>query len=91
MSQKTVRLTIYGRVQGVFFRQSTKKKANELGIKGIVKNLNNGTVYIEATGNDETLLNFIQWCRQGPDRAKVDDIKIVEIPLKNFSGFEITY
>lgn len=91
MSQKTIQLTISGRVQGVFFRQSAKRKAIELKITGFVKNQNNGSVYIEATADSESLQKFIQWCNHGPDMAKVDDVKIVEIPLKNFSGFEITY
>ncbi|HEY4497069.1 MAG TPA: acylphosphatase, partial [Candidatus Paceibacterota bacterium] len=68
-------LKIYGNVQGVFFRQSAKIKADELGIKGFVKNEPDGSVYIEADGDGEAVERFIDWCRLGPDSANVDKIE----------------
>jgi acylphosphatase len=91
MPQKTVQLTITGKVQGVFFRKYTKSKAIELGVTGFVKNQFDGSVYIEATADSVSHQKFIEWCNHGPDMAKVDEVQIVEIPLKNFSGFEITF
>ena len=49
-------------MQGVYYRQSTKEKALELGISGIVKNLPNGNVQILATGTDDQLDQLVQWC-----------------------------
>jgi acylphosphatase len=87
---KAVHLKIHGVVQGVFFRQSTMKKANELGIKGWVRNCDDGTVEAEAEGNEEVLMRFVEWCHDGPQRAEVDKVDVTPIALKNFSSFEIT-
>jgi len=48
-----------------------------------------GSVYIEAEGEEEDLLRFIDWCRQGPGYAHVKDLLIQEAPLGHFSDFEI--
>jgi len=74
----TVHIKIGGKVQGVYFRASTKEKADELGIRGWVKNMSDGTVEIVATGSDETIKEFISWCHEGPRGAAVADIKITE-------------
>jgi acylphosphatase len=66
---KTVSITVKGRVQGVFYRQSTKEKAVELGITGKVSNLDNGDVQIIASGSEEKIDQFIEWCRQGPSQS----------------------
>ena len=78
-----------GFVQGVYFRQSTKAKANELGITGEVRNKPDGTVHINATGVRSKLNELIEWCWKGPDDAVVRNVKIEEIPLTSFSGFSI--
>jgi acylphosphatase len=86
---KTVSILIAGRVQGVGFRYFIKEKAEKLGIKGFVKNMPDGMVYIEAQA-DETILNeFIKFCRTGPYYAIVKQTLINDIPYKNFSCFEI--
>ena len=86
---KTLRIIVSGRVQGVFFRASTKAVADQIGIKGIVKNLPDGTVFIEAEGEDFLMEDFIDWCKYGPDDARVDDISIEEIETKNYRNFNI--
>lgn len=86
---KTLRIIISGRVQGVFFRASTKAVADQIGIKGFVKNLKDGTVLIEAKGEDDFINDFIEWCKYGPDDARVDGIVIDEIELKNYRNFDI--
>lgn len=86
---KTLRIIVSGRVQGVFFRASTKAVADQIGIKGIVKNLPDGTVFIEAEGEDFLMEDFIDWCKYGPDDARVDDISIEEIEAKNYRNFNI--
>lgn len=86
---KTVSIKVIGKVQGVFFRQSTKEKAIALGIGGTVRNQPDGSVYILATGTNEQLKELSDWCTQGPPRASVSSIEINEQPLESFSGFSI--
>lgn len=64
-----VRIVISGRVQGVGFRFSTKQVADELDIRGIVKNESDGTVYVEAAGDKDSLSQFIEALRKGPSHA----------------------
>lgn len=88
---KRVCLTISGRVQGVWFRASAKNKADELGIKGLVRNESNRTLYIEAEGPDETLQSFIAWCHTGPKHAQVTEVKETLAEPLGFVSFEIDY
>ena len=71
LSMQTISIIVKGRVQGVFYRQSTREKARELGLTGYVQNMENGSVHIVATGEHEKLDQLIAWCRQGPPKAKV--------------------
>lgn len=84
-------LTIHGRVQGVFFRQETKKKAIALGLSGYIKNLNYGDVEIIASGPELRLLELIEWCRKGPENAQVTSVDINWIAEKKFESFTIKY
>lgn len=82
-------IQVKGKVQGVFFRASTKAKARELNINGYVQNQPDGNVYIEAEGNDDNLQKLIDWCHYGPSAAKVDSVEFEPGNVKNFSYFEI--
>lgn len=82
---------ISGRVQGVFFRDTTRKKARELGITGWVKNSSLGHVECRAFGNVEQLANLETWLWQGPPQANVIDVSAETIPYETFSSFEISY
>ena len=75
---QTVHLVIKGKVQGVFFRATAKEVANEMGIKGWVKNMPGGHVEVLASGDKEQLEKFIEWCRSGPKRAAVKELIITE-------------
>ena len=86
---KCVQIQVSGKVQGVWFRASAQRKANELDIKGIVKNLTNGDVYIEAIGTTDALGNFIKWCHQGSDHSRVDNVIISDIKMRSFEDFKI--
>lgn len=86
---KNLTIIVKGRVQGVFFRVSTMNKAEELGLKGNVKNLPDKTVEIEVEGHDQAMSDFVEWCRQGPELANVVDLVISEGKTKNFTIFEI--
>lgn len=86
---KTFSIIVSGKVQGVFYRQSTKEKADSLGIKGEVKNMPDDTVHIMATGNEDQINQLIEWCKQGPPRARVTNVVVEEITLKEFNKFTI--
>jgi acylphosphatase len=86
---KHLNIKVSGRVQGVFFRASTKEKADELGVKGFVKNERDGSVYIEAEGDEDLLQKFVAWCKQGPTHAIVELVDVKESAMRNLSGFDI--
>jgi acylphosphatase len=86
---KTILIKVIGKVQGVFFRQSTLEKACELGIKGTVKNCEDDTVEIIATGSREQLEKLVGWCWEGPPRAKVTKVLTQELSLQTFHNFSI--
>lgn len=87
--KKTVSIQVSGRVQGVGFRYYTKKKASEYNVNGFVQNKSDGSVYIEASGEAIDIELFIDWCKQGPGWARVSNINIGELPLREWLGFEI--
>ena len=88
---KHYNLIVSGKVQGVFYRASTKKKALKLGLNGFVKNKVDGSVYIEAEGNEEDLRHLVDWCNYGPDNAIVSEVVVEESKIVGFKNFEIRY
>ncbi|OGG96914.1 MAG: hypothetical protein A2508_09860 [Candidatus Lambdaproteobacteria bacterium RIFOXYD12_FULL_49_8] len=68
------KITVHGKVQGVFYRASAQKKAQDLGIVGWIQNLVEGTVEIFAQGSEAALIEFKAWCIEGPPQAKVSDL-----------------
>ena len=89
---KTIKLEVYGLVQGVGFRFMTKKLADELGVKGIVMNRNDGSVYIEAQADPMTLQQFISQVKLSPSpNGRVDDVHIAEIDPAPYKDFSVTY
>lgn len=84
-----VHLLVHGRVQGVFYRASTQKSAEGLGLTGWVKNCADGAVEIHAEGNREKLEELIAWCRQGPPSASVSGTDLNWTEAEGFSSFEI--
>ncbi|RKQ51201.1 acylphosphatase [Roseivirga pacifica] len=86
---KAVKIQVYGVVQGVFFRASTKQAADRLGLKGWCRNEPDGSVLIEAVGNKEQLEQFEAWCNEGPEMARVDKLLKTEVEVEEFPDFEI--
>ncbi|MEN9369453.1 MAG: hypothetical protein RI952_318 [Bacteroidota bacterium] len=84
---KHLNITVSGKVQGVYFRDSTKAVADQLGIKGFIINQADGTVYCEAEGVDFMLDSFVDWCEEGPERAEVTGVVVTDAEMKNFSNF----
>lgn len=72
----TVRLLIRGKVQGVFYRHSTREMATRLGLSGYVRNCPDGSVEAQATGARDRLMSLISWCKSGPPSAQVDAVDI---------------
>jgi acylphosphatase len=88
---RTVKIRVSGRVQGVYFRRFTKNKAQYLGVKGSVRNLEDGRVEIIAQAEADILEPFIQWCHKGSITARVDNVELIELQAKEdgFTSFEI--
>lgn len=84
-------LEIYvsGKVQGVWFRANTRKKALELGLNGTVENIPDGRVHIIVSGEDEKLALFTSWCHQGEPPAIVEKVEINKKPGQMLDGFSI--
>lgn len=80
---------IKGKVQGVFFRAKTKEKADELGVKGWVKNTDDGSVEVLAQGEESIIHQLETWCRNGPSRARVTDLERIEVESEDFSSFNV--
>ena len=90
---KRITIYVYGRVQGVFYRFHTKRKAKSLNLRGWVKNQDDGGVKILAEGKKQDLETFLLWCRRGPPFAKVNNIshEWTNIASDKFDSFKITY
>lgn len=88
---KRVHVFISGTVQGVFFRAFINNKAHELGLKGWVKNTNDGKVEATFEGNEEKITEMLEFCNNGPSGAKVEGVEYNEEPLKKETRFEILY
>ena len=86
---KTVSIIVSGKVQGVFYRQSTKELATALDINGQVKNLPDDTVEIIATGEEGQIEKLVKWCRLGPPKAEVESVVVREIPFRSYGKFTI--
>ena len=88
MEEETKRMVslVRGRVQGVAFRYHTALKANQLGLQGWVRNNKDGTVQVEAQGQENSLNDLIGYLHKGPVHAKVDEVQIKWIETKESSG-----
>ncbi len=89
MPNKTCSFRVKGLVQGVFFRQSTKQQADRLGLRGWVKNVPEGDVIGEISGDSASLDTFQAWLKQGPAMACVTALEWREIQAHNHEGFQI--
>ena len=85
----TIHLLVKGEVQGVFFRATAKKIADKLNLTGWIKNTNDGDVEAIATGDQQQLDEFINWCRKGPERAEVEEVIVTQEKETSFDDFEV--
>jgi len=72
---------VSGKVQGVWFRQSTKQLAQQLNITGYAKNLTNGTVEVFAVGSEVALQQLTEFLKQGPAQAQVDNLTVTSVTM----------
>lgn len=86
---KRFHLKITGKVQGVWYRASTQRKAQELGLSGWVRNLPDGSVEAAIEGPEGKLQLMMQWCAQGPTHARVEAVVPKEIAVEKSQTFEI--
>lgn len=80
---KIIRVRVRGLVQGVFFRQSTREAARKAGVIGYARNMADGSVEIVATGSDQALDELLTFVARGPQRARVDDLEVIDIMLEH--------
>ncbi|MFH1586326.1 MAG: acylphosphatase [Candidatus Diapherotrites archaeon] len=89
---KRLHAIVSGRVQAVSFRIFTSMKAKPLGLKGFVRNLENGTVEVVAEGDEKSLKHLLEMISHGPSKAEVKDVKIEWDEFKGeFSDFSIRH
>ena len=83
------RLVAAGRVQGVFFRDSTRREAIRLGVTGWVRNCPDGTVEAHVEGAADAVAALVRWAREGPRHADVDDLRVSDAEPRGCERFEI--
>lgn len=81
MSDRTVKVVVYGHVQGVGFRYFTMQQADQLGLKGHAINLADGSVEVLASGPRYAVTKLLEWLQQGPRTAQVDRIVVDDVPM----------
>ena len=87
-----VHVIISGHVQGVWYRASTKQKAEQLGITGWVRNTADGCVEAVFEGEEKKVEELIRWCHHGPPLAKIDKVEIKnQKSINGFNDFLIKY
>jgi acylphosphatase len=89
MERRAVDVKITGLVQGVFFRARTQEQAARLGVAGWVANQPDGTVAGHFEGAPDDVDALLDWCRTGPERARVDDVRVTEAEPGGADGFEV--
>ncbi len=90
--RKRAHVLISGRVQGVWFRASTRDKAEQFGLSGWVRNTKDGKVEAVFEGEENGVEEMIKWCHHGPSLARVDKVNIKWEETKNeFLDFRILY
>ena len=88
--QERAHVYVSGDVQGVFFRDSTRERAEQLGLAGWVKNLPDGRVEALFEGPSQKVREMVRWCEQGPPHAAVENVDAdFDAAGEDFSGFEV--
>ena len=91
MSQIARHVRLSGRVQGVFFRAWTREQANELGVRGWVRNCADGTVEAHLAGEEQDVALLIDRMRRGPPSARVERVEIEDAEPEGVDGFAVRH
>jgi acylphosphatase len=83
------RVVVSGRVQGVFFRDATRREAQRRGVAGWVRNCADGTVQAQFEGSEEAVAELVRWCRQGSPHATVEDVRVQSVEPEGLDGFRV--
>ena len=86
---KKLKITVFGRVQGIGFRFSAMQAAYKYGVRGFVKNQPDGSVYLEAEGKEQDVDQFLQWCKRGPIGARVERVETEQTEPGDLTRFDI--
>ncbi len=91
MSQDRIgrRVVVHGRVQGVFYRASTRREAQDAGVAGWVRNAEDGTVHAHVEGAPEAVERMLAWMRRGPRHAQVDRVEVQVADPEGHAGFAV--
>lgn len=89
MSKVCLHCLVAGRVQGVFYRDSTRRKAKELNITGWVRNVSDGRVEVMICGEAEQVDVMREWLWDGPPAAEVTGVVVEEVPWREFENFDV--
>jgi len=90
--RKRITISVFGRVQGVFYRSKAAREAKQLNLTGWVKNESDGSVKILAEGEEDNLEKLVEWAKQGPALARIDKIEVKwDKAQEEFKDFETKY
>lgn len=89
--KKSVRLYVSGTVQGVFFRSFIKENAEKIGVKGFVRNLEDGRVEIFIEGNIDLVKKMIEVCKKGPKHSQITNVELKEERFQDFKAFKVLH
>ncbi len=87
MGQVCRKALVSGKVQGVWYRASTKRRAQELGVTGWARNLDDGNVEVMMYGSAASVLQLEQWLKQGPPLARVHQVDCADAPSQAWDQF----
>jgi acylphosphatase len=87
---RRVYVSVFGGVQGVFYRATCAERARALGVAGWVRNALDGRVEAEFEGESPAVDALVSWCREGPPRARVEAVEVTELEPIGDSGFRVT-
>jgi acylphosphatase len=83
------RVVVHGRVQGVFFRETTRRRARASGVSGWVRNNDDGSVEAWFEGDPDDVEVMVDFARRGPEGAHVERVEVEDVPATGYAGFEV--
>jgi acylphosphatase len=83
------RVVVHGKVQGVWFRGTTRHEAQERGVAGWVRNRSDGTVEAWFEGSADAVASIVRWCHEGPPRAQVEHVEVADEQPRDLEGFSV--